>query len=593
MPIEKAQAELDPQGEAWRLMFDDSAEATADWIEQYLTVPNEHGQIVPMKLYPQQRRMLEEQTGRDVTIKGRQTRASSVIMARTIRRMTTGQVWGATCVMGAQDDQTTENGFRARILHHLKNDLSNKGFKFDIPINNPNELVIGGLENRFIFISGEQRTMSRGYSVQIMHLSEFAHWKKTAANLLGGAIPAVPSYPYGWIDLESTPNGEEGEFYDRAQKSRPLNPNGLWTAHLYPWWLEPRYRVSHDYLTGADIIIAGRELAQYLNDFSPTDHEARLMAENNLVPEQMLWRRFKKEELDSTPTPFLQEYPEDMDTCWLGVQGRFFDTNDGIDHLEPYRDMRRGPLKFLESLVFKGDNVSFQGHNLAIWEFPDQNDSYVLSFDTAGGGIGKDSDWSVAYVWSAKKEKIVARLRVQVSPKRFAAMLCALAAYFKNALVTGERSHHGAVVFEEMRDLMYTNIYYHVDPFKGLAKHQRAEPGVYPTEKTRQQVLEKFKAGITNHAAVFYDAELMREMNTFTWQKVANRLKAAADTAGQHDDCIMAAAHGWFILDKARVKFGVQQQQEQEVIAYGPLGRVIRRGLAGEDVPRREQIWNY
>ena len=44
MPIEKAVTELDPASDEARLLFDESPEATMDWIEHFLTVPNELGQ---------------------------------------------------------------------------------------------------------------------------------------------------------------------------------------------------------------------------------------------------------------------------------------------------------------------------------------------------------------------------------------------------------------------------------------------------------------------------------------------------------------------------------------------------------------------
>ena len=596
LPIEKAADELDPDGAVARLLFDDSADASRDWIEANLTVPTELGQIVRMRLYPQQYQMLLDETGRDVTVKGRQTRASSLKMAANFRRMVTGQLWGATCIIGAQDDATTAI-FRARIRHHLYNDLvANKGFKYDIGLDNNDELVLKGLDNRFLFISGEQRVVGRGFAAQLVHLSEFAHWKDTALELVGGILPAVPGAPAGRIDMESTPKGEQGAFYDYAAAAKPLNPKGLWSVHLYPWWMEPRYRVSDNPRSGCDIIMSPNELRDRLNTLMPSEHESKLMQGDNfdgtkLTSEQILWRQLKKIEQDRTQAPFLQEYPEDLDTCWLGVQGKFFDTPDNIDHLEYYRDVRRQPVKTFEKLTYRGDEVSFFGSNLAVWEFPDQNDTYVGGFDTAGGGLGKDVDWSVFYVISVKKEKVVARLRVQTSPKTFAGMIAAVATWYKNALINGERSHHGAAVFEELRDLSYANIYYHTDPMKPPSPKERLQPGMYPTQANRQSVLEKLKTGITNHAIESFCPELVREMNVFTWQKVANRLKAAAiDLVGQHDDCIFAVAYCWYIIDKARNRLRAHQRQEEErVIRIGALGRVIRRDDG--TMPDNQKLW--
>lgn len=576
--------EIDPSSDESFLLFDESAAATKAWIEKYLTVQNEHGQIVPMKLFPQQVMMLEDETGRDVIIKSRQTRASSLWMAAFTRRLTSGQLWGATAVVGAQDDQTTQGGFRKRFEHHLA-DLARAGFNYKVR-SNEQELVIEDLGNRIVWISGEQRTMSRGYAVQLLHLSELAHWGKQALELIGGALPAVPSS--GHIIFESTPRGEVGAFYEYAMKlSKPNNPKGLWTSHLYPWWLEPRYRVGDNPATGFDIILAKTDLQELVQNFIPSEYEVRLQQRYNLSIWQVLWRRLKKIELDATHAPFLQEYPEDSDTCWLGMEGKFFDTPDGIDHLEFYRDSRQEPLRRYEKLTYRGAEVGFYGPNFAIWEFPDSADTYVVGFDTAGGGIGDNSDYSVAYIFSVRKEKIVARLRVQASPKVFAAMLCAISNFFHEATVNGERSHQGDMVFEEMRDLGYKNIYYHFDPTK---PKDTPKAGIYTSQANRQMILEKLKSGIVGGAITSFCSELVREMNIFTWIKYNGRMKVSAmDLVGQHDDCIFAAAEGWYIIDKVRNRI----RPPQDVNYPDGVGDVYTGGASRgrREVPYNQQVW--
>lgn len=575
--------EVDPQSNLGLMLSDPSPEWTRRWIEHFLTVPNEIGQIVPMKLFPQQVQMLHNATGRDVTVKGRQTRASSLIMARNVRRMATGQVWGATCIMGAQDDQTTKTVFRQRIKHHLLNDLASKGLAIELAKDNDDEIVIKGLDNRFIFVSGEQRTMARGTAAQIIHFSEFGFWKDTALELLGGAIPSVPSAPYGWIDLESTPKGETGAFYKYAMNAKPFNPNDDFSVHLYPWWEEPRYVVSDNYYSNADIKMMLDDLAAEEMMFKPDDYEQRLMSgdnwtHRNLSVRQMIWRRRKKIAQDKTNAPFLQEYVEDLDTCWLGVQGRFFDTPDGIDHVQWYRDIRRDPIKWFESLPYKDDPVPLY-NALGIWEFPDPLDTYVGGFDAAGGGLKDDSDWSVLYIMSVKKEKIVARLRVRAAPDTFASMIAAVGTFFKMATINGERSHHGDMVFKRLRELMYPNIYYHTDPFKPQKKNSFPEPGMYATENIRREVLEKFKGGITNNAFISFCKDLVREIGGFTWQKVQQRLKAAAiDIAEMHDDTIFAAAYCWYIVDKVRMRVrAAEKRNEDDILYVASNGQVVRR----------------
>lgn len=580
LPPPNRMDELDPDGyESW-LLLDESPEAVQAWIETYLTVPNEHGLIVPMKLYPQQIQMLKDETGRDVTVKGRQTRASSLKVARNLRSLVSGQLWGATAVIGAQDDQTTQGMFRKRVEHHME-DLKRAGFKFNTQ-SNEQELVIKDLGNRIVWISGEQRTMSRGYAVQILHLSELAHWKDSALELIGGALPAIPAS--GRADFESTPKGEQGAFYEYAMKrSKQFNADGLWSVHLYPWWLEPRYRVSDDMTTGFDLILPRSDFAYMMANFVPSDYENRLIDRHALDVSQILWRRLKKSELDATHAPFLQEYPEDLDTCWLGMEGKFFDTPDGIDHLEFYRDARQEPKQRYEKLEYRGASVPFYGPNFVIWELPSSDDTYVAGFDTAGGGVGETSDYSVLYIMSVRKEKVVARLRVQCSPKVFASMICAAGTMFNGATVNGERSHQGDMVFEEMRDLGYRHIYYHVDPTK---PKETPKAGIYTSQQNRQMILEKFKSAVVGGAITSFCPELVREMNVFTWQKYQGRMKVSAmDLVGMHDDCIFAAAECWYIVDRVR-----NRAQQHDTPVFDQNGLIVPLS-AQREVPRREQIW--
>ena len=590
MPLARLREEADPESALYRLWLDETPAATHEWIEKYLTVANERGQIVKMKLFPQQIKMLYDETGRDVTIKGRQTRASTLKLARRFRRFVTGQVWGANCLVAAESDPTTAL-FREKMQHWVT-DLKRHNLELQIGLDNADEMVIKEFENRFVWGSGEQKVLGRGYAIQEAHLSEFAHWQAAAISHMGSLLPAVPGAPVGRVDIESTPKGETGAFWKYATSARPHNPHDLWTVHLYPWWLEPRYRVTDDPLSGCDILLPHTEYVELTRSFRPSDYEAQLMALNSLDVDRILWRRIKKVEQDKTPHPFLQEFPESEDTCFIGEQGKFFDTPDGIDHLEYYRSIKRQPLKLMESLRYNGAEISFYGPNFGIWEFPDPARQYLVWADCAGGGLGDDADWTVIYVYDIFKEKIVARLRLQCSPKVAAAMGCAIGSYYNTAWLGAERSHHGDTFLRELRDLAYGRVYYHSDPFSPLKAGESPKPGMYPTPTNRQKSLESFKSAVVMHAIEFYCPELVREMSGFTWTKVQEKLKASAqDKGGLHDDCVMAAAEGYYVVSLLRMRLArTRQRKEEEIIVTGRNGLVIRRLPQGA---RELKPWLY
>ena len=245
--------------ETARIFFGQTPQDEMDWIEALLTIDNEQGNVVPFNLFPQQRQMSLNKTGRDLTVKGRQTRASSFIIAKNVRRMVTGA--GLKCLTMTQDDQTTST-FRARVRHHLR-DLKQQGWEFEIGLDNDDELVLEDTECRWIWGSGNELTAGRAYSAHIAHLSEFAHWPEAnARKLLGGILPSVPGVPYGWLDIESTPNGAEGSFYEQIQDSKLFNPASTMTTHFYPWWMEPRYRAGT--VVGCDVLYSDTEWGQLL-----------------------------------------------------------------------------------------------------------------------------------------------------------------------------------------------------------------------------------------------------------------------------------------------------------------------------------------
>lgn len=576
--IERLQAgDLDPDTQ--RLFVDPSPEAEIAFIETFLTIDNERGQIVPFKLYPQQRQMAYDHTGRDLTVKGRQTRASSYILARDLRRMITGE--GLKCLVMTQDDQTTAT-FRARIKHHLQ-DLEHAGWRFPIGLDNEDELVLAETECRYVWGSGEERVAGRAYTGHIVHLSEFAHWPpERASALLGGIQPSVPGPPFGWIDIESTPKGAEGQFYEMVVDSRLYNPLSRWAGHFYSWWMEPRYRAGT--VPGCDIVYPEQEWEHLLRTFEPTQEEERLMEEYNLDVGQILWRRVKKAEQDKTDAPFLQEYVETIEGCFLTAGGNYFASPDGINHLEKYRHTLGPPKEIIDRVP--GSSVGFMGPNLYVWQRPQQGRPYCVWVDCAGGGLGEDADYSAILVLDAAEMFVAARLAVKAAPQEVAPMAAAIAHYYNNALLGGERDAFGSVCLTKIQEVGYRNLWYYIEPGKSMSIDKAIEaPWGHPTA-IRNHTLNALRERVFSGTFHTSDAWLVQQMGSFTWSKVAGKrelLKAQAKK-GQKDDLVMCAAGCCYIAPLAGARYRArrgpepgQPIQEGEVVTVGPYGLVLNR----------------
>lgn len=560
-----------------KMFFGDTPEDTIDFIETLLSIPNEQGRIVHFKLYPQQRQMVANQTGRDITVKGRQTRASSLILARNVRRMVTGN--GLNCLTLAQDDQITAT-FRARVQHHLR-DLKQQGWEFKIAADNDNELVLEDTESRWIWGSGEERVVGRAYTSHIVHLSELSHYNiEKGRALMGGIQPSVPGPPYGWFDIESTPNGAEGPFYDMVMDSKTYDPASRWSTHFYSWWLEPRYRAGTT--SSCDLRYSEGDWDNLLKDFKPTEEEQKHMKVNDLDVGQMIWRRVTKKAQDKTDAPFLQEYVETLDGCFLTKGGNYFASPDGINHLEQYRQTVKPPQEIVTSI--EDSPVKFTGDGLHIWDRPQQGRPYAVWVDCAGGGLDDGADYSAVVVMDCGNMAVVARLAIKVAPQEIAPMAVAIAKYYNNALLGGERDAFGSVCVAKIMDIGYKNIWYWFEPGQVLSIKKAVEdPWGHPTQ-IRAHILSTLREHVLSSAFSVYDGWGVQQLGAFTWQKVQGREKLKAAGKGQKDDLVMCYAGLCYIANQARGRYkayqsaGAEDAKEQEIINVGANGLVTRRG---------------
>ena len=127
-----------------------------EWVETLLNVPSEDEGIIPWPCTEQQRRILDttKRIRKLVIVKGRQTRCSTILLAKSIRRAVTS--FGQNFVIVTQTDDMTQN-FRQFIKDRFQ-DLAAKGFEYDFDpknggIDNEKKLRMGKRHNTWHFAS--------------------------------------------------------------------------------------------------------------------------------------------------------------------------------------------------------------------------------------------------------------------------------------------------------------------------------------------------------------------------------------------------------------------------------------------------------
>jgi hypothetical protein len=259
----------------------------AEFCEQYLYVQDKSDRVVPLRLKRAQRHFAERITDRNIILKARQLGFSTIIQAFIFKRVIESS---SRWVTMAHDDDTTAKLrrmaalFFERLPNHLgvSRRLDNAGIT---SYSNGSEVTITSAGSQQ---GGRGGTYGGGF-----HWSEVA-FTANASKITSGVMQGVSDN--GVVFLESTPNGAGGFFYNAVMQAR--SDESQYTLHFYPWWWDEDYQIPLD----------PDEVVEY------TDEEQKLVDQHNLTAEQIKWRRKKK----STPgLEFRQEYPEDIDDCFV------------------------------------------------------------------------------------------------------------------------------------------------------------------------------------------------------------------------------------------------------------------------------------
>jgi hypothetical protein len=330
---------------------------------------------------------------------------------------------------------------------------------------------------------------SRGDTIQYLHVSEAAFIKDP--NKLKSTLQTVPLD--GRVTLETTPNGMGNYYYDLWN-----DPEQNYSKLFFPWFVLPDYKIACDPFI-------------YTKDELDFIEKVKLRHDLDITHEQVAYRRFKQRELKDE---FLQEYPEDDQTCFLS-SGRpvmdFFVVKERIQNLPP-------PIE--------------QDDYVKIYKRYVKDRLYVCGADCAEGVGG---DYSTGVILDARSREQVATIRGHIKPYDFAHALNDLCLRYHTGgrpypLLAVERNNHGHAVLLELDDhIRYPNLY--------RAKDERV--GWITDKVTRPIMVDTFIDGVENSTIILNDPDTLSECLTLVSEN--GKIQAAQ---GKHDDCVIANAIG-------------------------------------------------
>jgi len=265
--------------------------------EVFLKIQDKNKKLIPLRWNKAQEHFHINRTGRDLILKARQLGFSTLIQGEMFRRTITSP---RTTMTLAHDADTTAllRLMSDRFYDHCRFGDIQPARKYA----NASLTTYPEFDSAATIATAGNLQSGRGGTFSDFHGSEVAFWKDAEKLIAGAMQGGNPD-----VVLESTPNGAQGYFYERCMEA--LHGEGIWKLHFYPWWWDDTYRIPLD---------EGEQI-------TPNDEETLLIdsLQNRVSfsPEQLKWRRYKKQELGRL---FTQEYPEDPVTCFLTSGDSFF-----------------------------------------------------------------------------------------------------------------------------------------------------------------------------------------------------------------------------------------------------------------------------
>ena len=473
-------------------------------IEALLRIVNKEQEQVDFKLNAAQLTIDSSITGRDLYPKARREGVSMYFLARNLIKCL--GVKNTVAVVISHEAKATQ-----RMLDRVNYFINNiKCPKPIIDTHNSNEITFSKMNSTFYIGTAGAKAFGRGDGITDLHCSELAYWPD-AKSLASGLFQAVPRG--GRISIESTGNGA-GDFYHNMCM-RAARGNGRYQLHFLPWHKFPEY----------DYEVSEEQSRMIMSTLDEEFGEPLLVATYSLTPGQILFRREKLEELDYDLHEFNQEFPTTLDDCFQSSGSGIF-----------YR------ITYIET----PDWTNRGSHLWALNPHPVQGRSYVIGGDVSGG-VGKDS--SVLEVFDCEtNEQVGEWISNRCSPDVFAMHAARVGKLFNDAYIAIESNNHGIVTLSDLKKLYPSQLIHRISKIKHTPDEiaRLVDLGTRVTAKSKAFIIGRLRKELAG-GAVIHSPVLKSELSSFV--EFDDGTMGAQQ--GSFDDCVMAAAHAFYVMDRA------------------------------------------
>jgi len=507
--------------------------------------PNEIQQALYRTILAQQK---SGNPGRVILYKFRQKGGSAGVAALFYTQMVLAQ--NQSALVAAHDDESCRILWAKVQLFHAYLNRKDANSKLPKPrYDNRKELIWGPPHNSKYRVQVGIRELDRGGTNTHVHCSELGFWL-TPTQTLNSVLQTVPNTIESVVVLESTPNGDSGEFYNQWceatewQAKHPGSYEGFFP--LFYGWIgdrECRMRIPRDY------------------SFEPFDAEERHLIERYKIDrEQLYWRRWTiRNKCLNDVELFHQEYPGTPSEGFLSTGRHAIPA--AIREYHHWSARRAAPqyaeLIWLDRGLRRVElrHCEMKPNCWQIYEPPSDDAQYSIGGDPAEEKLSdptnprSESDFSVAAVLNRRRISSAAQFRGKLSPMDFGDEMLKAGIYYHDAWLAPEINGAGVAVLDHLKNARYQNIYRRRPKIETIDPSDPRLLGWRTSDKsTRQQMIADWidicrEDPIHGWRDRFYcnSLELAQEEDTFSYDENG----VARHARGKHDDALFAWMIAW------------------------------------------------
>lgn len=288
-----------------------------------LKSPDGDESVVPFIPNHAQRRLIQRLWYRNIILKARQLGFTTLIAIMWLDHALFNA--DQRCGIIAQDKEAAEIIFRdkVKLAYERLPDVLRE--KMPLKRDSASELLFAH-NNSSIRVA----TSMRSGTIHRLHISEYgkicAKYPDKAVEVQKGSLPAVPLD--GIVIIESTAEGQEGDFYEKTQRAIKLAQSQAtlterdYRIHFYAWWMDPAYRLAS---TSAPMTPAD-------NDYF---HKIEAETGTKLSVEQRNWYCATRDsDFSEDPEGMWQEYPS-------SAREAFQVSTEGVYYAKQLADARK------------------------------------------------------------------------------------------------------------------------------------------------------------------------------------------------------------------------------------------------------------